>query len=80
MTTFSCELRALDPREKMEIELGLEGGGEIRLLSPKAVQWIQTDVEGLRHLLLMLEAMLEDYDKVTLGIDRVADAQDTEPL
>ena len=64
----------------MELDLALNGSARILLIAPNATVWCDTDLEGLRHLHLMLDAMLEDFDKVTLGVDRLQDVVDTEPL
>ncbi len=80
MNSLGVQLGGLDPREKLEIELRLDGSGRILVLAPNTMTWFDTDVEGVRHLLLMLENLLEDFDKITLGFDRLQDAVDTEPL
>lgn len=80
MTQLSVDLRGLDPRDLLELRLDENGSGRCWLTTPKSGTWIDLDVEKMRELLLMLDTMLEDYDKITLGIDRMADAVDTEPL
>jgi hypothetical protein len=80
MIDLSVLARGLDPRDHIEIELRVNGNGEIKMITPTALIHMAVDVEVLRHLLLMLDSMLEDYDKITLGVDRLQEAVETEPL
>jgi hypothetical protein len=73
-------MHGLDPRDRLHLDLNVNGSGELQVHTPKGAMRFDIDVERLRHLLLMLDSMLEDYDKITLGVDRLTDAEDTVPL
>jgi hypothetical protein len=80
MIDLAVQMHGLDPRDVLEVELRVNGNGEVRITTPRALVHFDIDVDRLRHLLLMLDSMLEDYDRITLGFDRLADAVETEPL
>jgi hypothetical protein len=80
MIQLNVQCHGLDPRDRLHLDLNVSGSGEIQIHTPKGAMHFDIDVERLRHLLLMLDSMLEDYDKITLGVDRLDQTEDTVPL
>jgi hypothetical protein len=77
---LAIKVHGLDPRNRMHVDLNVNGSGEIQIHTPTAAVHFNLDVEKLRDLLLMLDGMLEDYDRITLGEPDDTDIEDTMPL
>lgn len=80
MIALAIKVHGLDPRSRLHIDLNVNGSAEIQVHTPTAAVHFDVDVEKLRDLLLMLDGMLEDYDRITLGEPNDIEVEDTMPL